>query len=59
MAVLKIRDENGNIIEIPSLPGAKGEGIPDVTAADNGKFLRVVDGKWEVASVETAEGAAF
>lgn len=59
MAVIKIRDEQGQVVEIPVLAGAKGEGIPEVTAADNGKFLRVVGGKWEVSPVQTAEGADF
>lgn len=31
----------------------------DVTASDNGKFLRVVDGKWAAATVENANGVSF
>lgn len=30
--------------------------IPPVTAEDNGKFLRVVDGKWAKADVATYKG---
>lgn len=33
--------------------------LPDVTAADNGKFLRVVNGAWAAASVPDANGGAF
>lgn len=36
-----------------------GLALPEVTTADNGKFLRVVDGEWAVASVASAEGASF
>lgn len=52
MAILKIRDENGAVAEIPVLPG---EGVPAVTTADNGKFLRVVDGKWAAVTVTAEE----
>ena len=33
--------------------------MPEVTEADNGKFLRVTDGAWAAVSVESAEGASF
>ena len=33
--------------------------IPSVTTQDNGKFLRVVNGKWVAASVPNAEEASF
>ena len=33
--------------------------FPTVTAEDNGKFLRVVDGKWAAASIPYAEGVRF
>lgn len=33
--------------------------LPAVTAADNGKILRVVDGAWAAASLQNAEEAAF
>ena len=34
-------------------------GVPAVTASDNGKFLRVVDGVWAAATVENANGVSF
>lgn len=33
--------------------------MPEVTASDNGKFLRVVDGVWTAATVPKAEEVAF
>lgn len=33
--------------------------LPAVTAADNGKFLRVKDGAWVVATVRNAEEVSF
>nr|DAG01717.1 MAG TPA: hypothetical protein [Siphoviridae sp. ctSMg55] len=33
--------------------------LPDVTAADNGKFLRVVNGAWAAATVDNANGVSF
>ena len=39
-------------VEIP-------EGVPAVTTADNGKFLRVVNGAWAVAEVDNANGVKF
>lgn len=33
--------------------------IPKVTTADNGKFLRVVDGQWAAESVANAKGVSF
>lgn len=36
-----------------------GSGLPAVTAADNGKFLRVVSGAWAAASVPDAESTSF
>lgn len=37
----------------------KNSGLPSVTAADNDKFLRVVDGAWAAASVTDANGGSF
>lgn len=34
-------------------------GTPEVTAADNGKFLRVVNGAWAAETVQSAEGVSF
>ena len=36
-----------------------GSGLPDITAADNGSFLRVVNGEWTVSSIASAEEASF
>ena len=33
--------------------------MPEVTTADNGKFLRVVDGAWAAATIANAEGVLF
>ena len=33
--------------------------IPFVTAADNGKFMTVVNGVWAAESIPSAEGASF
>ena len=35
------------------------ENIPTVTTADNGKFLRVVDGAWSAVNIPIAEEAGF
>ena len=35
------------------------EGVPSVTAADNGKFLRVVSGKWSAVEIANANGGSF
>ena len=37
----------------------KNSGLPSVTAADNGKFLRVVNGAWAAASVANSNGGSF
>ena len=58
MAVLKIRDEHGEIIEIASLPGAKGEdghtpvkGTDYWTEADKAEIRAYVDE--QIGAVET------
>ena len=33
--------------------------LPNVTAADNGKFLRVVNGAWAAVSIANANGGSF
>ena len=33
--------------------------LPEVTAADNGKFLRVVEGEWTAATVASASGGSY
>lgn len=39
--------------------GGTGAGLPSVTAANNGDFLRVIDGKWAAASLPIAEESDF
>lgn len=39
--------------------GPQGEGVPAVSVADDGKFLRVVGGAWAAVEVENAAGGAF
>lgn len=39
-------------VEIP-------EGVPSVTTADNGKFLRVVNGAWTAVEIANANGVSF
>lgn len=38
---------------------AGGVVLPPVTEADNGKYMRVVDGVWTAQSMDTFEEAAF
>ena len=33
--------------------------LPEVTAADNGKFLRVVEGEWVASTVASASGGSY
>lgn len=33
--------------------------LPTVTASDNGKFLRVVNGDWEASEISDANGVSF
>lgn len=33
--------------------------VPHVTASDNGKFLRVVNGAWAAAAIDNANGGSF
>lgn len=47
-------DENGNVIE----KNLSSE-LPIVEEADNGKFLRVVDGAWVAQNIPIAEEAKF
>lgn len=39
-------------VEIP-------KGVPSVSVADNGKFLRVVSGAWAAAAIDNANGGSF
>lgn len=46
----KTPDENGNVEVVD---------VPEVTATDNGKILRVVDGEWQAVELPSAEGVSF
>ena len=39
--------------------GDAGLGVPEVTAADNGKFARVVGGTWAAVALTNAEEVSF
>lgn len=41
---------NARILVMEGEKGDPGEGLPKVTAADNGKILKVVDGKWKAVT---------
>ena len=65
---LYIDMSTGNDIDLGNVTGEQGpqgpagkdaESIPDVSAADNGKFLRVVNGAWAAATIENANGVSF
>lgn len=47
MAILKIRDENGNVIEIPTIKGDKGDtpqkGVDYWTEADKAEMKAYID----------------
>ena len=65
---LYIDMSTGNDIDLGNVTGEQGpqgpagkdaESIPDVSAADNGKFLRVVNAAWAAATIENANGLSF
>lgn len=39
--------------------GDTGAGVPTVTASDNGKILRVVNGEWAATELPSATGVNF
>lgn len=45
--------------KVAALENLESQTLMEVTEADNGKFLRVVDGMWAVATVDSAEEASF
>ena len=49
-------DENGQPTEWEAVDM---EGVPTVTTANNGQFLRVVNGAWAASTVPNAEEASF
>lgn len=54
--VVKAVDENGQPTEWEAVDM---EGVPTVTTANNGQFLRVVNGAWAASTVPNAEEASF
>ena len=54
--VVKSVNENGQPTEWEAVDM---EGVPTVTTANNGQFLRVVNGAWSAATVPSAEEASF
>jgi hypothetical protein len=46
---------DGSAVKTVEIPG----GVPAVTAADNGKFLRVVSGAWAAVEIANANGGSF
>lgn len=46
-------------MEIATKQYVDASGVPPVTAADNGKFLRVVNGAWAAAAINDANGVSF
>ena len=53
---VKSVDENGHPTEWKAVGM---EGVPSVTTANNGQFLRVVNGAWATSTVPNAEEASF
>jgi hypothetical protein len=49
-------DESINVwIDTSSDPSEEGRRLPEVTEADNGKIMMVVDGKWVMTTINTPE----
>lgn len=80
MAILKIRDADGNVHEIIAIKGKDGKDcvltpadkqeianlisasaqvLPPVTSADNGKFLKVINGAWGAVALNNAEEVTY
>ena len=58
-----IADYVANNAPVVSVNGKTGDvtihEVPSVTTADNGKFLRVVNGAWAVVTISDASGVSF
>lgn len=52
---------NGDIsaAETVQAETANAQVLPTVTTSDNGKFLRVVSGQWQAATIPDANGQSF
>lgn len=46
---------DGSVAKTVEIP----EGVPSVTTADNGKFLRVANGAWAAVEIANANGVSF
>jgi hypothetical protein len=47
-------DDNGNVVMASTIAI-----LPDVTEANNGQFMRVVNGQWAVVALDNAENSEF
>jgi hypothetical protein len=57
---LSILCENGTSeVDYQDVDGKIEYRLPFTTASDEGKFLRVVNGKWTAVSIDSAEGVSF
>lgn len=65
--VSSIRLLNGTLVDIADAEARSsiadlienGKVLPDVSASDNGKILRVVEGGWAAATIPEASGVSF
>lgn len=65
--VSSIQLPNGTLVEIADAEARSsiadlienGKTLPDVSASDNGKILRVVEGSWSAATIPEASGVSF
>ena len=51
--------DNKSLAEYIAAGGGGGSGLPDYTEADNGKFLRIVEGQPSWVTIPNAEEAEF
>ena len=57
MLIVEEIDENGKPTKFKTINIEKE--LPEVTSNDNGKFARVVNGKWATDTISNAEGVTF
>lgn len=56
---VEMSSDPASAMEIATKQYVDASGVPSVTAADNGKFLRVVNGAWAAAAINDANGVSF
>ena len=56
---VEMDSDPASAMEIATKQYVDASGVPSVTAADNGKFLRVVNGAWAAAAINDANGVSF